>query len=135
VATPAKRILVVEDDASLRDLLRVHLGALGYGVHIAADAAEAIRTILPSGGQPQVPDLIIADINLPYLDGFELVRALRGDPVTTNVPVIVLTARVDDDSFVRAMELGVKQYITKPVQLEDLIDSIQSALNREPRTR
>src|SRR3954464_14565048 len=98
-----KSILVVEDDSSLRDLLGVHLGALGYQVHSAADATEAIRKILPQaaatpGAASQVPDLIIADINLPYLDGFQLVQAFKGDAMTSHVPVIVLTARVDDDS-------------------------------------
>jgi DNA-binding response OmpR family regulator len=131
-----KRILVVEDDPSLRDLLRVHLATLGYSALMAADAAEAIRSILPGASdETNVPDLIIADLNLPYLDGFDLLRALRGDPLTARVPVIVLTARKDDDSFVRAMELGAQQYITKPVQLEELVDSIQSALSRPARTR
>lgn len=127
-----KTILVVEDDASLRDLLKVHLGSLGYVVQIAADAAEAIRGVL-ARANTSLPDLIIADINLPYLDGFELVRAFKGDPITAHIPILVLTARKDDDSFLRAMELGVTQYITKPVPLEELIGSIQSALTRSAR--
>src|SRR5437868_15221723 len=105
-----KTILVVEEDASLRDLLQVHLGANGFAVQSAADAAEAIRRVLlhaaaTPANPAQLPDLIIADINLPYLDGFELVRAFKGDPMTGHIPVIVLSARMDDDSFVRAMQL------------------------------
>jgi DNA-binding response OmpR family regulator len=117
------KLLVIEDDFSLRDLLRVHLSALGHHVRVAADAAEAIRTILV-----QTPDLILLDINMPYLNGFELLEALRGDELTQAVPVIVLTARSDDESYARARQLGATYYITKPVQLDDLISAIDSAL-------
>jgi DNA-binding response OmpR family regulator len=117
------KLLVIEDDFSLRDLLRVHLSALGHHVRVAADAAEAIRTILV-----QTPDLILLDINMPYLNGFELLEALRGDELTQAVPVIVLTARSDDESYARARQLGATHYITKPVQLDDLISAIDSAL-------
>jgi DNA-binding response OmpR family regulator len=117
------KLLVIEDDFSLRDLLRVHLGALGHHVRVAADAAEAIHTIFD-----QMPDLVLLDINMPYLNGFELLEALRGDELTQAVPVIVLTARSDDDSYARAMHLGAKRYITKPVQLDELISAINSTL-------
>jgi DNA-binding response OmpR family regulator len=116
-------ILVIEDDRSLRDLLRVHLGTQGYGIHIAADATDGLRAALE-----QRPDLILCDLNLPYLDGFELVQAFRGDELTAHIPIVVLTGRVDDDSFARATQLGVRHYITKPVQLDDLISAIRSAL-------
>jgi CheY-like chemotaxis protein len=135
-----KTILVVEDDASLRDLLKVHLGARGYQMKVAGDAAEAIRGLLgvtASGRVPKLakdlPDLILCDVNLPYLDGLELVRALKGDPVTGHIPVIILTGRRDDDTFVRAMKLGVTEFITKPVPVETLLGSIESALSKAAR--
>lgn len=118
------RILVIEDDLSLRDLLRVHLSSIGYEVQVALDVAEAIRAILA-----QAPDLILSDINMPYLDGLELLQALKGDKLTQSIPVILLTARTDDDSFIRAMQLGVSRYITKPVHLDELIAAIDSALS------
>jgi CheY-like chemotaxis protein len=121
------QILVIEDDKSLRDLLRVHLGTHGYGIRFAADAEEGLRAVLQ-----QQPDLILCDLNLPYLDGFEMVKALRGDDITRHIPVVVLTGRADDESFVKAMQMGVRHYITKPVQVDDLIAAINSALGPQP---
>ncbi len=116
-------ILVIEDDSSLRDTLRIHLSSAGYSVRVAADATEAIRSIL-SG----VPDLILSDISLPYMDGFELLEVLRRDESTRSVPVILLTGLVDDDSYVRGIKLGATAYLTKPVLRDELLKSISAAL-------
>jgi two-component system, OmpR family, phosphate regulon response regulator PhoB len=117
------RILVIEDDRSLRDLLRVHLGARGHNVRLAADAAEGIRSILDS-----VPDIILCDVMMPYMDGLELLKALRGDDISRDIPVVLLTARTDDETWIEAMKLGVQRYVTKPVQLTELMQAVEWAL-------
>ena len=95
------RILVVEDDASLRDLLRLHLSSAGYKV------------------LKSPPDLIITDVNMPNMDGFEFVAALKADKSLPPIPVIFLTSVEDGDQ--RGRELGAVGYITKPVRADRLL--------------
>ena len=116
-------ILVIEDDPSLRDTLRIHLSSAGYSVRVAADATEAIRSILTT-----VPDLVLSDVSLPYMDGFELLEVLRRDETTRSVPVILLTGLVDDDSYVKGIKLGATAYLTKPVLRDELLKTISGAL-------
>lgn len=118
-------LLIIEDDVSMLELLRVHLKAAGHAVRVAADAADGIRYILA-----EAPDLILSDIAMPYLDGMELLRALRSDPLTLRIPVIFLTGRDDDDTLVKARELGVDDFLTKPIQVEDLLSAIDKALKK-----
>jgi DNA-binding response OmpR family regulator len=119
------KLLLIEDDVSMLDLLRVHLKAAGHAVRAASDAADGIRYILA-----ETPDLILSDIAMPYLDGMELLRALRSDPMTMRIPVIFLTGRDDDDTLVKAHQLGVDDFLTKPIQVEDLLSAIDKALKR-----
>jgi len=121
-------LLVIDDDLGLLDLMRVHLKAAGHAVRTAADAADGIRSIL---NDP--PDLILSDVAMPYLDGMELLRALRSDTLTTNIPVIFLTGRQDDDTLAQAQQLGVDDFLTKPIQAEDLLSSIDKVLKRSRR--
>lgn len=123
------KILVIEDDATLRGVLRMHLNANGFTVRIAADATEAIQTILAD-----VPDMILSDINMPYLDGLELLQALKGDDLTAKVPVVLLTGRNDDETYIRATQLGVAGYVTKPVKLDELLATLKRALPAEPKS-
>ena len=116
-------ILIIEDDPSLRDTLRIHLTSAGYTVRVAADATEAIRAILTD-----VPELILSDVSLPYMDGFELLEVLRRDESTRSVPVILLTGMVDDESYIRGLKLGASAYLTKPVLRDDLLKEISAAL-------
>ena len=110
----AASILVVDDDESIRDLLRMHLSAAGYEVHAAADAIAAGYLVLRSP-----PDLIITDINMPHMDGFEFIAALRADATLPSIPVIFLTAYDDGDD--RGKELGAVGYLTKPVRADRLL--------------
>jgi CheY-like chemotaxis protein len=108
------RILVVEDDASLRDLLRLHLSAAGYEVQVAEDGIAAGYKVLKSP-----PDLIITDVNMPNMDGFEFVAALKADKSLPPIPVIFLTSLEDGDQ--RGRELGAVGYVTKPVRADRLL--------------
>jgi DNA-binding response OmpR family regulator len=119
------KLLIIEDDVTMLDLLRVHLKAAGHAVRVASDAAEGIRAILA-----ETPDLVLSDIAMPYLDGIELLRALRSDPMTMRIPVIFLTGRDDDDTLVKAHQLGVDDFLTKPIQVEDLLSAIDKALKK-----
>jgi CheY-like chemotaxis protein len=118
-----KRLLVVDDDATLRDLLRVHLQAAGYSVTVAPDAAEAIRAVLA-----EKPDLIISDINMPYMDGLELLEVLRADPATADIPLMVFTASDSDEHHARARRLGVAGYLVKPIMVDELLRVIESGV-------
>lgn len=113
----AASILVIDDDESIRELLRLHLSAAGYEVRLAPDAIEAGYSVLRSA-----PDLIIADITMPHMDGFEFVAALKGDKTLPDIPVIFLTSLEDGER--RGKELGVVGYLTKPVLADRLLAMI-----------
>jgi two-component system chemotaxis response regulator CheY len=110
----AATILVVDDDKSMRDLLRMHLSAAGYEVHVAEDAIAAGYLVLRSP-----PDLIICDINMPHMAGFEFIAALKADTTLPRIPVIFLTSHDDGDD--RGKALGAVGYITKPVRADKLL--------------
>jgi CheY-like chemotaxis protein len=107
-------ILIVDDDESIRELLRLHLSSAGYEVHVAADAIAAGYMVLRN-----VPDLIITDISMPHMSGFEFVEALKSDKSLPYIPVIFLTSMEDGDH--RGKELGAVGYITKPVRADRLL--------------
>jgi len=117
------KILVIEDDLTFLDLVRALLESAGHEVVTAEDAALGLRAVISES-----PDLIIFDIFIPYLDGFELLETLRTDPATRPIPVIVLTGRGDDDIYARVRKLGVSDFFTKPVERDRLIGSIERLL-------
>ena len=110
----AAHILVVDDDESIRQLLRLHLSSAGYEVDVAEDAIVAGYKVLR-----RPPDLIIADVNMPHMSGFEFVAALKDDKSLPYIPVIFLTSMDDGDH--RGKELGAVGYILKPVRSDRLL--------------
>jgi DNA-binding response OmpR family regulator len=117
------RILIIEDDHTFVDLLRVHLSDAGHSVRIAEDAAVGLRAILDDP-----PELLLLDLNVPYLHGFEMLKALRSDPLTRRMPVVIITGRDDEDAYVQALQIGIDGYLTKPVQREMLIATVETGL-------
>jgi CheY-like chemotaxis protein len=113
----AATILVVDDDANVRELLKLHLSAAGYEVRVAADAIAAGYLVLRSA-----PDLIICDINMPHMDGFEFVSALKADTTIPDIPVIFLTTFEEGDD--RGKNLGVVGYLTKPIRADRLLSLV-----------
>jgi len=113
----AARILVVDDDESLCALLRMHLASAGYEVSTASDAISAGYPVLKNP-----PDLILSDINMPYMDGFTFVAALKADATLPYIPVIFLTSVEDGDG--RGKELGAVGYLTKPVRADRLLELV-----------
>jgi CheY-like chemotaxis protein len=113
----AASILVVDDDDNLRELLRLHLSAAGYEVHVAEDAIAAGYMVLRSP-----PDLIITDIHMPHMDGFEFIAALKSDKSLPRIPVIFLTTFEDGD--LKGKDLGAVGYVTKPVRADRLLSLV-----------
>ena len=126
--TPSPRILVAEDDAAIRDLIRAQLSAAGYDVHTASDGAEAIKKI---GGIK--PDAVVLDINMPVLDGFGVLKALKLKTQGKRTPILVLTARHGEEDVLEALSLGAKDYLTKPFSESQLL--ARTARLLRPRVR
>jgi DNA-binding response OmpR family regulator len=122
---PKPRILIIDDDNGFRDLLRIHLTGAGYQVQVAEDAVTGGRALLE-----HPPDLIVSDINMPFLDGFELLSLLRSDSDTAAIPVILLSGRSDGDTMAKAVELGAADFLTKPVTHGQLLESVEACLAR-----
>lgn len=116
-------ILVIEDDPSFRDLLALHLHAAGHTVRAAGDPEEGLRSFLR-----EAPDIILLDLDLPYLSGFEVLSALRSDPVSQGIPVVVITGHTDDESYDRCRNLGIHGFCSKPLKREQLLDTIAKVL-------
>jgi DNA-binding response OmpR family regulator len=124
----ARRILVVEDEESIREALRDALVSEGYEVLVAADGRQGLDL-----GLTQDPDLVVLDLMLPHLDGFEVLRRLRADAVET--PVLVLTARGLEQDRVRGLDLGADDYVVKPFALGELLARIRARLRAWDRER
>jgi DNA-binding response OmpR family regulator len=124
------RILIVEDDPDIALSLRLKLEREGgYAVETAVDGADGLRAAL---GSP--PDLVLLDVNLPGMDGFEICRRLRKDPATAAVPIIMLTARIDEADRVAGLEFGADDYISKPFSPKEAVARIRAVLRRAGRT-
>ena len=119
------RILIVEDEASLQELLAYNLERAGFAVEQAYDADEA-RTLIAE----QTPDLVLLDWMLPYMSGLELCRQLRRQPVTANLPIVMLTARVEERDRLHGLDTGADDYITKPFSVDELIARVRAVLRR-----
>lgn len=119
------QILIVEDEAGIAELISLHMRHDGHEVRIAADAAEAIRQV-----DAALPSLVVLDWMLPGESGVSLVRRWRRDPRTKELPVIMLTARVDDQDKCQGLDAGADDYLTKPFSLNELKARIRSVLRR-----
>jgi len=119
------RILVVEDEVSLQKLLAYNLRAAGFEVLQAFDGEEAVLLI-----EEQPPDLVVLDWMLPGLSGIELCRRLRRRSATADIPVVMLTARVEEADRLRGLETGADDYVTKPFSTAELIARIRAVLRR-----
>jgi DNA-binding response OmpR family regulator len=117
-----RKILVVEDDKTLLDVLKYNLAIEGYGVVAAADGVQALEL-----ARSERPDLIILDIMLPKLDGFEVCRILRKE---MTVPILMLTAKVEEIDKVLGLEIGADDYMTKPFSLRELLARVRAMLRR-----
>ncbi|MCK9537499.1 phosphate regulon transcriptional regulator PhoB [Dokdonella sp.] len=120
-----KRILVVEDEGSIRDMVAFALGKAGMQAVHAADARAALEAIADAP-----PDLILLDWMLPGMSGLELARRLRREATTAEVPIIMLTARGEEMDRVSGLDAGVDDYVVKPFSTRELIARIRAVLRR-----
>jgi two-component system phosphate regulon response regulator PhoB len=120
-----RRILVVEDERAIREMVSFNLGRAGYSVSSAADAREARAAIADHR-----PDLVLMDWMLPDVSGLELTRQLKRDPETKEIPVIMLTARGEEDDRVTGLDGGADDYVVKPFAPRELLARIRAALRR-----
>jgi CheY-like chemotaxis protein len=119
------RILLIEDDEANRDMLSRRLRRRGFEVDVAHDGDEGLRSVLT-----ECPDLILMDISLPAMDGWEVTRRLKADPLTGAIPVLALTAHALLEDRERALAAGCDDYDTKPVELDRLLSKIDALLAR-----
>lgn len=121
----AAQILVVEDEPAIQELIAASLARAGYRVERAADAQEAYVRV-----REAVPDLILLDWMMPGMSGIDLARRLRAEPMSRNVPIIMLTARSGERDRVAGLESGADDYITKPFSPRELLARIAAVLRR-----
>jgi DNA-binding NtrC family response regulator len=124
-----RRILVIDDDADFRNLLRIHLSLAGYKVEIAEDGVVGGKALLE-----RPPDLVLSDVSMPFLTGIELVSLIRSDEHAASIPVILLSCHSDDKTVSKAMQSGAADFLTKPVTIEDLLQSIHTCLAMNDRS-
>lgn len=124
--TTAKRILVVEDEPRVMVMVRKRLELNGYRVITAIDGREAVEV-----AQRERPDLIVLDLMLPKLDGYEVCRLLRHDPACAQIPILMLTARTQDEDIRLGMVTGANAYLTKPFDAEVLLGRIAELIDEQ----
>ena len=120
------RILVVEDNEENRDALSRRLQRRGFEVLLAVDGKAGVAT-----AKAEKPDLILMDMNMPEVDGWEATRQIKADPATADVPVIALTAHAMTGDRERALEAGCTDYHTKPIEFPKLLAQIEAILQAE----
>jgi DNA-binding response OmpR family regulator len=121
-------VLIVEDDRDIADLLVHYLTRAGYSSVVTPSGAEALAL-----ARAESPGVVLLDVMLPGLDGFEVCRALRGDPRTSAVPVIILTARAEEADRIAGLEFGADDYVTKPFSPKELVARVKAQLRRSRR--
>ncbi len=116
----AKKILVVDDERHIVRLVEVNLARAGYDVVSAYDGVEALEKV-----KSEKPDMIVLDVMMPRMDGFEVLKRLQADPETQDIPVIMLTAKAQDADIFRGWSSGVSSYLTKPFNPRELLTFVE----------
>jgi len=120
-----KRILVIDDEEDILELLDYNLIKEGYRVFLASDGTDGIRII-----REKHPDLIILDLMLPGLDGLDVCRIVKNDKTLADIPIVMLTAKGEEEDVIAGLELGADDYITKPFSIHILLARLRAVLRR-----
>jgi two-component system alkaline phosphatase synthesis response regulator PhoP/two-component system response regulator VicR len=120
MATNSKRVLVVDDERHIVRLIQVNLEREGYQVLTAFDGKDGLQK-----AKTEKPDLVVLDVMMPYMDGFEVLKNMKADPVTAEIPVIMLTAKAQDADVFRGWSSGVDCYLTKPFNPMELLTFVR----------
>ncbi len=124
----AKKILCIEDEPEMIDLIRLILGRRGFDVHGAAGGVEGLRMI-----REMLPDLVLLDLMMPDMDGWEVYQQMKADSATRDIPVIVVTAKAQNIDKVLGLHIAkVDDYIAKPFSPQELMDSVDKVFNLRP---
>jgi len=122
---PGARILAVDDSPTVLEMIRTILESGGYEVITAADGSEALNT-----ARTEAPDLIVLDVMLPKLDGYKVCRLLKYDQKYQHIPIVMLTAKAEEQSMATGIRTGADQYLTKPIEPELLLETVATELSR-----
>lgn len=122
---PTPLVLAADDDPLIRELIQFRLERSGYAVVTAADGDEALRL-----ARDRLPDLIVLDVMMPGRDGYEIARTLRTEEATSRIPIILLTARVQEADVAQGFDAGADDYLTKPFSPQELQARVQAILGR-----
>ena len=117
------KIMIVDDCSTTRKLLGHYLKTRGYTVVYAENGLDALEKI-----GPELVNLVMTDLNMPYMDGMELIKTLQADPVLSEIPVLMVTTENDDEERTRALSYGASGYVVKPIMGDELADNIKSIL-------
>ena len=128
MASVMPRILVVEDDPDIADLIRHYLERAGYTVQCISSGGAVMPSV-----RAEKPDLVVLDLMLPELDGLMVCQAMRAEPSTAAIPIIVVTARADEADRIKGLELGADDYVTKPFSPKELAARVTALLRRAQR--
>lgn len=126
--TDATRVLVVDDDRDIRDLVTFKLEQAGYEVRQAEDGLQALDAV-----REWAPDLVVLDVMMPGLSGIDVTRELRADPATATTPVILLTAKAQEADVETGFVTGADDYVVKPFSPRELVSRVQAVLARARR--
>ena len=125
----AYKILVVDDEPTIVRLMEFILARQGHEMIVAVNGEEALQKI-----KAHQPDLVLLDIMMPRIDGYEVAQKLRADPQTADLPIIMLSAKAQDEDIRRGVEVGVDEYITKPFTPDHLVQVVSQHLSRIEKT-
>jgi DNA-binding response OmpR family regulator len=123
--TRVRSVVIVEDDEDIAESIRYNLEREGFRSRIAATGEAALNLILE-----RPPNIVLLDLNLPYMSGFELCHRLRAEATTARMPILMLTARADEADKVLGLNIGADDYITKPFSMRELVARVNAALRR-----
>jgi two-component system alkaline phosphatase synthesis response regulator PhoP len=125
----SQRILVVEDDPDIAELVARYLGKAGFSAEIQASGRAALDLVATNP-----PDLVVLDLMLPHMDGLDVCRTLRANPATAGVPIIMLTAKAEEADRVVGLEIGADDYLAKPFSPNELVARVRALLRRAHRS-
>jgi DNA-binding response OmpR family regulator len=123
LASSTARVLIVEDDRSIAEAMAFHVGRGGFETEVADDGLEAMRAL-----RRQAPDLLVLDLMLPHLDGWQIIREVRGS--LPQLPIIVVTARTSERDRIDVLALGADDVVSKPFSMRELVARVSAALRR-----
>jgi DNA-binding response OmpR family regulator len=121
-----RKVLVIDDEETIRKFLKIHLGKMGYEVKEAPDGEQAIEEL-----KRDRFDLLICDIMMPKKNGWEVLKEIRSNPETREIPVIILTGKNEDSDMFKGYELGANYYITKPFTKSQLLSGLNMIFDKK----